>query len=539
MIELELKQEVWLKNEFRKYFPHVCISRDIEQRKYDSYPIEIFEKYVKFAENGQTLTLPHHLQCPYESENENNLKPKTKIGLDIPAMVADENGPLFNMINNIEYVEEIKEKVKKEIFSIFGYLLEKKYGHELEAIETRFSEEFQKYHPGYSYTENVTELFFDRLSINNPVEYNPKKRTFSWDYTTNLNRMFWHKANNIPDAYMLFTRSVYNLRLFGAQNHINEKGFIKLKIALYDYLFKNNLFYKKISNEQNSDKARYQNKITGQCYFATDFISMFGKMVEKELAAKVGKDNYSIKTDLIQKINDKSYEKELVKQEKKEILPKTITSMEQTIRNNYRTFYNRIDFKAIDADSKIRIENAKSISDYVKVMYELLYSGCAIPNKNDILNVLQKNLKEIIYLYYWQSHTLSINNQSHSSEDNKYSLEDTELNPIFDIPSKTSPEDKVTIDTFIARIKNKNPEESINEYVNYLKYLRRCNYFIPLKTIAKIKEKKSIQNILERSFLHYRKIRGNIDNNNLADIEKLHNKKLRKYLHDNKEETVN
>ena len=394
MTELTFKQKQWLKKLFLDYFPHVCTK---------SYPLSIFEKYFKFAENNHFLTLPQHLQCP---ENEKNPKPVIKVGLDIPKMVADKDGPFFSLIKNGEYLEEIKEKAEKNVFNIFDYLVKKKYGEEVAQENCRFLEEFCEMFS--SCNVNVPDLFFKEMGRGNrgiSAEYKHEEKCFQWDYTWDFSYptpLLSHTPRVIvsdistsrPGAFQYFARKLYSI--LGSRGGNPVSDYIFLIIEFFKQLEKDVEFYRDIrsglieTNATNSKNKERKERIR----------FLFESMVHYELEG-VGKDDkigrnimyVPVKYDsLTEKIKSKGNQKELEKyanEKLKLFIPKEYTTKAghtkiqkmftkeeyNFVRDTYNEICKYLEYDHLSEKSKVRLRDAArdNKNDQLLEMYKLLH----------------------------------------------------------------------------------------------------------------------------------------------------------------------
>jgi hypothetical protein len=471
MIELTFEQEHWLKKLFVNYFPHVGLN---------IYPIEIFEKYLKFVENGQSLTLPQHLQCPYESKNH---IPVIKMGLDVPAMVADVGGPFFSLIQNSEYLEGIKEKIKKEVFSIFGYLAQKKYDKEVTQENCRFLEKYNEMFSPLSVS--VPELFFKELGNGNQVisaKYNGEKKCFIWEYTWDFSYptpLLAHTPSVIvsdistshPGAFQYFARKVYTV--LGSIEEVATTDYETLIIAFLKQIEKCNDFYRDALKEKKEW-----------------FLFLFKSMLHYELEGvgrneEFGRSKMYIPAkfdSLTEKIKNKSNQKELEKYANEKLklyIPKEystkagdtkiLKSFTKDEYNFVRDIYNKIceclEHDRLSEESRTRLQGVgkKNKNDQLWAINYLLSDS----NSQDFLefliiqNVLkQRDILKLTDLY---------NKQNPIMIDKPFDEEDSHHEFIGDSKTK-SPEgialDKLLLKRIKQQIREKFPEPEDNQFVN-------------------------------------------------------------------------
>ena len=454
MPELTPKQKQWLKELFLKYFPHVCI---------DKFLVEKIEKYLRFAENDQSLDLPQHLQY---DENPN---PAKKIGLDVPAMLGEE--PFSSLIKNIEYLDVLKEKIEKEVFSVFGYLVRKDYGEKIEEDEAIFLKEFrQAFNSSIEYDENIPELFFKTIGTKGILaKYNLDENRFVWEYTWDFEYILAHSPHDLThgtarrsSAYQYFARKVYNLRGFGASKEIKATDYKTLNALFLNYLEETNDFYQNIisgykdtvSNLKNYDKHSYK-KQRDFGWMSAAFIGM----VNYELEGVKDKNLYAPTklATLIEKINNQSNPKELRKFGRKtgllagyndEIEKEVFTIKEENfvrpIFKDIYKIYKHCDSSYLSEKSKDMLESANmgGVAERLKGLYSLWGDRDELGNRvnQNFLNipavqkVFTKKKKHDLACLYWKPYVSSMDKNMEDSEktlhdlrgDNKnYSFEDS------------------------------------------------------------------------------------------------------------------
>lgn len=199
------------------------------------YPVEIFKNYL-WSENERILTLPKHLRfAKYDEQG----KKQTELEFDIPEMLGHE--PFLGLIE-MEYLDEIKEKVKQGIFNIPEYIIRKK--------ESKFIEGFKNKYPSCDkYNEDVPDLFFKMLFRKKiTCKYVSEQNIFIWNFT----KILAHRThNNIYIAYYHINHKVNNLRAFGIWRNIAKSDFNSLDHEFFNYIKEKIPLYKKYLNRKD------------------------------------------------------------------------------------------------------------------------------------------------------------------------------------------------------------------------------------------------------------------------------------------------